>query len=226
MKNIWQLIERGFIGGIVITATFTGVAGFLYLLYRLIKFMRPKEVRQEEQRILSHPFYPVSGRGRIAYFILCLENTLQFYKQDVFAWEWILRKLWSITNDSKNSWIDVWLDSVGEILPSMVLTNHSGNAVSEEIKKAQALYTQTGNAMIVINAILESVYAMVAEWSPNTSAHDPDGIYYIDEVEEVMKKFAVPPPSNETIQRLLAEQKDSSFGNPFDGLRFSVLSKH
>ncbi len=37
---------------------------FLYLVYRLIKFLQPKEVRQEEQRILSHRFYKVSGRGR------------------------------------------------------------------------------------------------------------------------------------------------------------------
>lgn len=224
MENIGQLLESGVMSGIVMAAVLAGFAGFLYLLYRLIKRMRPKEVRQEEQRILSHRFYKVSGRGRAAYLILCLERTLQFYKQDLAAWEWILRKLWSVTDNSENNWIDVWLDSIGELLPKAVLTNNS-DAVLEETGKARSLYIQAGYAMIVINTILESAYTMVSEWSPDTSAHDPGALGYIDEAEEMMKKFEVPRPSDEVIQRLLVEQKSSSFGEPFDGLRFSCISK-
>ncbi len=225
MEHIRQLIERGFIGGIVIAAVFAGFAGFLYLLYRLIKLMRPKKVRQEEQRILSHRFYKVSRRGRVAYLILCLEKTLQFYKQDFTAWEWLLRKLWSITNNSENNWIDAWLDTIGELLPSEVLTNNNGSTISEEIEKAQTLYTHAGYAMIVINVILDSTYTMVCEWAPDTSAHDPNALYHIDKVEDTMKQFEIPLPSNEIIQRLLSEQKSSSFGKPFDGLCFSGISK-
>ena len=104
MGNIQLLLERGLISGIVMAAVLAGFAGFLYLLHRLIKLMRPKEVRQEEQRILSHRFYKISGRGRVAYLILCLEETLRFYKQNFTAWEWILRKLWSITDNSQSNW--------------------------------------------------------------------------------------------------------------------------
>ena len=42
MDKIGQLIESGFFGGIVIAATFSGAAVFLYLIYRLIKFLQPK----------------------------------------------------------------------------------------------------------------------------------------------------------------------------------------
>jgi hypothetical protein len=225
VENIRALIERGFMGGIVIAAVFAGFAGFLYLLYRFIKLMRPKKVRQEEQRILSHRFYKVSGRGRVAYLILCLEKTLQFYKQDFTAWEWLLRRLWAITNNPQNNWIDAWLDTIGELLPSEVLTNNNGSTISEEIEKAQNLYTQAGYAMIVINSILDSTYTMVCEWSPNTNAYDPDALYHIDKVEETMKQFEIPLPSSEIVQRLLSEQKSSSFGEPFDGLCFSGISK-
>ena len=224
MGNIWRLLERGLMGGVVFAAVCAGFAGFFYLLYRLIKLMRPKEVRQEEQRILSHRFYKISGRGRVAYLILCLEETLRFYKQDLTAWEWILRKLWSITDNSQSNWIDAWLDSIGELLPSMVLTNNNDKTISDEIGKAQNLYTQAGIAMIVINTILDSAYTMVCEWSPYTSAHDPDALYRIDKVEETMQNFGVPLPSNEIIQQLLLEQKGSSFGGAFNGLRFSCLS--
>ena len=98
MDKIGQLIESGFFGGIVIAATFSGAGVFLYLIYRLIKFLQPKEVWQEEQRILSHRFYKVSGRGRVSYLILCLEEALLFYGQDFSAWERILRELWSVTD--------------------------------------------------------------------------------------------------------------------------------
>lgn len=118
MDKIGQLLERGFWGGIVIAATFMGFAVFLYLVYRLIKFLQPKTVRQEEQRVYSHPFYKVSGRGRVAYLILCLEEVLLFYGQDFSAGERILRELWSITNGSEGDWIGTWLDSVWELLPS------------------------------------------------------------------------------------------------------------
>lgn len=224
MENMRQLLERGFMSGIVFAAVFAGFAGFLYLLYRLIKFMRPKEVRQEEQRTLSHRFYKVSGRGRVAYLILCLEETLRYYGQDFSAWEWILRKLWSITDCSENNWIGIWLDSIGELLPSMVLTNNTTEATPAEISKARTLYTRAGTAMIVINTIIENAYTIVCEWSPDTTAHDPDALCIIEKVEETMDAFGVTLPSNEIIQPLF-EQKDSSFGKPFDGLHFSYLSR-
>lgn len=85
MDKIGRLLERGFFGGIVLAATFAGASVFLYLVYRLIKFLQPKEVRQEERRILSHRFYKVSGRGRASYLILCLEEALLFYGQDFSA---------------------------------------------------------------------------------------------------------------------------------------------
>jgi len=223
MENIWELLERGLLGGVVFAAALTGFAGFLYLLRRLIKLTRPKEVRLAEQRILSHRFYRVSGRGRAAYLILCLEEALQFYKQELTAWDWILRKFWSITNCSENNWIDIWLDSIGELLPSEVLTNNTAKAVSAEISKARTLYTQAGTAMIVINAIFEHAYTMVCEWGPDTAAPDPDALCHIDKAEETMRAFGVPLPSKESIQPLF-EQKDSLLGEPFDGLRLSCLA--
>lgn len=224
MGNIRQLLERGLMGGVVFAAVCAGFAGFVYLLCRLIKLMRPKEVRQEEQRIISHRLYRVSGRGRIAYLILCLEKTLRYYEQDFSAWEWILRKLWSITECSENNWIGIWLDTIGELLPSMVLTNNTTKVTSAEISKARTLYTQAGTAMIVINTIIESAYTIVCGWSPDTTAHDPDALHIIEKAEETMNAFGVSLPLNEIIQPLF-EQNDSFFGEPFEGLRFSYLSR-
>jgi len=211
-------------GGIVFAAVCAGFAGFFYLLYRLVKLMRPKELRQEERRMISHRLYKVSGRGRIAYLILCLEETLRYYGQDFSAWEWILRKLWSITDCSENNWIGIWLDAVGGLLPSVVLTNNTTETTPAETGQARTLYAQAGTAMIVINTIIENAYTIVCEWSPDTTAHDPDALRMIEKVEKTMDAFGVPLPSNELIQALLG-QRDCSLGKPFDGLRFSHLSR-
>jgi len=195
-------------------------------LYRLINLTRPKEVRYEEKRILSHRVYNVSGRGRVAYLILCLEETLRFYGQDFSAWEWILRRMWSITDCSDQNWMNIWLDSVGEVLPSEVLSDNAAGAVSAEIiRKARTLYTQAGAAaMIVINTIMDNAYSIVGGWGPDTANDDPDAVLLIDKAEETMMSFGVPLPSNENIQPLF-KQKDMPFGEPFDGLRLSYLSK-
>lgn len=222
MDKIGQLLERSFFGGIVIAATFAETVIFLYLIYRLIKFLQPKEVRQEEQRILSHRFYKVSGRARVSYLILCLEETLLFYGQDFSAWKRILRELWSVTSHSEGDWIGAWLDSVGELLPRQILTTTLPS--SDDIREIQDLYTRAGTKMILVNALMENAYTMVCEWSPETVAHDPDSLHFIDEAEEMMKKFGVPLPANEAVQFLFT-QKDLSLGKPFDGLRLSHLSK-
>lgn len=172
MDKIGQFLERGFWGGIVIAAAFVGFAVFLYLVYRLIKFLQPKTIRQEEQRVHSHPFYKVSGRGRVAYLILCLEEVLLFYGQDFSAWEQILRELWSITNGSEGDWIGTWLDSVEALLPSQILTTAPSS--SDDIRKIRNLYTQSGTKMILVSALMESVYTMVCEWAPDTVAYDLD----------------------------------------------------
>ena len=223
MDKIGQFLERGFWGGIVIAAAFVGFAVFLYLVYRLIKFLQPKTVRQEEQRVHSHPFYKVSGRGRVAYLILCLEEVLLFYGQDFSAWEQILRELWSITNGSEGDWIGTWLDSVEALLPSQILTTAPSS--SDDIRKIRNLYTQSGTKMILVSALMESVYTMVCEWAPDTVAYDPDALHFIDETKEMMKKWGVPLPAGENVQFLIA-QKDFSLGKPFEGLRLSYLSKN
>jgi len=211
--------------GAVFAAVCAGFAGFFYLLYRLIKLMCPKEAWQEEQRMISHRLYKVSGRGRIAYLTLCLVETLQYYGQDLGAWEWILRQLWSITDRSENNWINNWLDSVGELLPSMILTKNTKEAAPGEISKARTLYTHAGTAMIVINAVIENAYTIVCEWSPDTIAHDPNALCLIERAEDTMNAFGVPLPSDKIIQPLF-KQKDPSLGKPFDGSRISYISKH
>lgn len=214
-----EFLKRGLAGGLTMAAAFIGFAGTLYLFYLGLKALRPKKVRQEQRRILSHPFYPVCWRGRAAYLILCLEETLIFYRQDLGDWEWILQKLWTISTCSEENWLELWLDSAAELLPSAVLAAEEPGGDAKEAAKARRLYTQAGFAMIVVNVILENLYEMAGAWSAHTEAHDPEGLCRIDQAEETMQSFGVPLPPREIVQRLATEQKGASLGNAFDRLR-------
>lgn len=210
-------------GGVAVAAVAGGAVGGFCIACWLIKRVLPKKLQQDEAYILSHRFYRVSGRGRVAYLIICLEEALHFYKQDLAAWEGILRKLWSITYRTEDDWVNAWLDSIGSILPSVVLTDSAAGKDPEEINSVQGLYEQAGKYMIVINALMESAYTLVCQWSPSTTAHDPNALFLIDEAKQVMKDFGVPFPSDSLIEPLLL-QTDCLFGKPFNGWQFSRLS--
>lgn len=79
--------------------------------------------------------------------------------------------------------------------------------------------------MTVISTILDSLYEMVSGWSLHADAYDPGALCHIDRAEETMRQFGIPLPPRETVQLLISEQMHYSFGNPFDGLRFSGLSE-
>ena len=215
MGNIWRLLERGFTAGAVIAAACAGFAVFFYLLYRLTRLAHPKAARLKERRVTSHRLYKVPGRGRIAYLTLCLKEALQFYGQDFGEWGWLLCRMWSVTDLSENNWIDIWLDSVGQLLPSEILTDGTAETASAVALKARALYTRAGTAMIVISAIIENAYRIAGGWSPGMDVHDPDAISLIAEAEETMTAFGVPLPSDETVRPILA-RKDLPLGKPFD----------
>ena len=114
------------------------------------------------------------------------------------------------------------MDSVGELLSDRILT--TAPPFSDDIREIRDLYTQSGTKMILVNALMENAYTMVCEWSPDTVAHNPDSLHFIDEAEEMMEKWGVPLPADEAV-RFLLTQKDFSLGKPFDGLRLSHLSK-
>lgn len=222
MERVWQLIWRSFQGGMVFGAALAGVAVAFYLLYRLIAAFRPKEVKWEEKRLRSHRLYAVSGRARVAYLLLCLEEALVFYGQDLSDWEWLLQRLWTITSapgeNGTYTWMDTWLEAAGELLPSEAMTAPT----SEERRRARALYTKSGAAMVVINAILDSAYTIVGQWDYTTEYNDPDGLRRIERAEEIMGEFDVPLPSDERAAPLL-KQRDGLYGEPFDGFRCSRL---
>ena len=87
--------------GIGLAAAAAGGALLVFLLWRRGKGGRwgglPKEERERKKAEKEHLLTRVSGRGRTAYLVLCLENALIRFGLPAADWEWVLQRLWALT---------------------------------------------------------------------------------------------------------------------------------
>ena len=84
------------------------------------------------RRKTAHKFRRVSKRGRAAYLILCFEECLSFYGEDIGDWKWILEELWEITS----TWdIERWVKRVCDLTPESVLPYVSYQEMLEKVKE-------------------------------------------------------------------------------------------
>lgn len=188
----------------------------------------------------GHKFERVSKRGRVAYLILCFENCLIFYKENIEDWKWVLEELWKITS----TWdIDGWVSRVCDLSPESVLPYVSYEELmkkNKEIKEInlwyefneeefvflQSLYHKERMGFQVISNILDKIYnVIVDDWGDLEEPFTPSCLHNIDEAEEIMKSNNIPLPSNHSALKFIMEHEDRHYGKPFDGIQFSIISK-
>ena len=84
-------------------------AAILLFFYRVLLYKKPEQRRkekaqkQEQRRWKQHRCFPISGRARAAYLILCIEEVLRYYRLDFTRWKRLLEILWDITQ-TDNVW--------------------------------------------------------------------------------------------------------------------------
>lgn len=175
-------------------------------------------------------FYAVSGRGRAAYLLLCLERALAFYGQDLTLWQSLLERYWAITAAEEDAAVD-WLETVFYLLPDSVLPYECFEDASEaagypwsaaQFEEARRCYTAAGWGMIVFNTLLQNLYLLVSGWDEE-GAPTPEGLRLIAEAENQMRVFRVPLPQEGPALAFVKAQKGKGPGAPFDGLALSVL---
>ena len=174
------------------------------------RLLRPKAERQQEALLRVHRFYPVSGRGRAAYLLLCLEAALAALDQDRAAWAWLLERLWSVV--SETDWIR-WLRETEPLLPRSVLASECGEAEEAGPAAARALYVQAGWRMLALDPLLEGLYQLVNRWDDG-EAHCSEGLAAVDLAEGVLERLSIPLPNGEPLEALLA-RRDPFLGDPF-----------
>ena len=194
----------------------------------MISFFRPKN---------QHPFARVSKRGRAAYLILCFEECLRFYGENLDDWKWILEELWEITS----TWdIDRWVFRVYELTAEAVLPYASYPEMIEKVKAGglwyelteenflslQKLYQKERENFQVISDLLDRIYLVIVDdWGDTEDAFTPSCLHNIDEAQEILKVNHIPLPDHPAALEFIMGHRDKHYGKPFEGIRFSALVK-
>lgn len=201
----------------------------------LKKMLESKGVLQR----ISQNFYPVSKRARGAYLILCLEEALKFYGQDLEKWRWVLEKLWEITMTTDE---EGWIFQTSNLLPEQVLPYLTYEAMvaarkeqpiyfaysfsKEQFLSLQTLYRESfcSPADALIEELLGNIYLVITEdWGDLETPHTPSALKYIEQTKVLLKEHGIPLPCNAQTLDFLMDQKHPHMGRPFPGLSFSAL---
>lgn len=184
----------------------------------------------------NHKFIEVSKRGRAAYAILCLENALIHFQFKHIGWEFILKKLWTIT--STNGDVGDWIDCICDLCPDEVLrfdsyelTNEYRNSINfgyvyskEDFCLLQKAYLETDVLIEVFDKIIGNIYWIIADdWGDGEDPYTPDSLHFIDEIEEEMQCHQIPLPNDTETLAYIMNHKDKHYGKPFDGEKFSSI---
>ena len=185
----------------------------------------------------EHKFRRVSKRGRAAYLILCFEECLSFYGENMGYWKWILEELWEITS----TWdIERWVKRVCDLTPESVLPYVSYQEMIEKVTASgywyelgeeaftslQRLYRKERTGFQIISDMIDRICGVIVDdWGDLEEAFTPSCLHNIDEAEEIMKHNSIPLPSDTSAIDFIMEHRDRHYGKPFKGIQFSATTK-
>lgn len=224
----------------------TGAAICLFF-YRVLFYKKPeqrkkeKAQKQEQRRWKQHRCFPLSGRARAAYLILCLEEALRYYGLDFTRWKHLLEVLWDITQTddvwewvaytcalepetvtSCQDWVE-WEENGDweEPLPDRYRFGEEEFSILQKEYRALPPIADT-----VLRQLINCLQNAVAEdWTQDETPYSPSGaMSYIQQAETIARLNGIPLPQKEQALSFLWTQKDKHWGAPFDGLSLSALA--
>ena len=114
------------------------------------------------RRKTAHKFRRVSKRGRAAYLILCFEECLSFYGEDIGDWKWILEELWAITS----TWdIERWVKRVCDLTPESVLPYVSYQEMLEKVKERGYWYELGEENFVSLQSLYRKRACLIKKFS-------------------------------------------------------------
>ncbi len=226
----WALASG--IGGAALGIAFLlALAWLIAKLGDLRRWIALSPAQRETERMLRlDRFYPVCGRARAAYLILCFEEALRTSGLPLDPWDRVRRELWSVTERSAAE----WLARIGDLLPETVLQAASlegllaeragdpfpGYAYSKaEYEALRALYRQAGDALEPLAFLMERIFDAVESDSDETGAvHPLEAVGTIRQAEAFLDGLGVPLPQDEAAVAFLLRKREPYFGKPFPPL--------
>lgn len=193
-----------------------GAASCIFF-YRALFYKSPAERREQKEkknrlreeylRWKDHPFFPVCKRARAAYLILCLEEALKFYGQDLSQRKEALKTLWEVTN---TRFIEDWVWQASELSAEAAFSCRGGDPTALETLEE------------LMNCICDVI---IEDWGEMETPNTPSALQHIDRAEQLLSGQTIPLPHDGQALEFLMSRRHRHDGAPFDGIQFSELAK-
>lgn len=227
--------------GIGLAAAAVGGGLLLLLLWRALRWIRtPREERERKRAEKEHLLTRVSGRGRTAYLVLCLENALVRFELPAADWEWVLQRLWALTEAPESQ--HQRLFEVCCLLPENVLPyeryedltarglsdallavwNVSGGLPEERFQPLRDLYAAAGWRLCVLAPLLTAVYQAAALSWTAAEGGDRKALELVRKTEALLQNWSIPLPQGAGLTAI-QKQRHTGWGPVFPGVRLSAL---
>lgn len=236
-----EMIVRCFTGGVGLAAIFAGAGLFCWLMGRAWKRVLGQKKELEEAREgRRHPLAEASGRAKAAWVVLCLEQVLRHFGGAPEDWQWVLERLWGLTEKKETIFRDIF--AVCCLLPVNVLPyerladakpdtlepeladiwDNRMPFTEAEFQRLRALYMDLGWRLCVVDPVLQGVYKTAAASWVGERSFDGLAEEWLSQAEGVLTGWNITLPDKAALE-FLRRQKGPGWGKAFDGRRWSVM---
>ena len=168
-------------------------------------------------------FTTISIKGRVAYAICCLENTLKYFNYDISNWRFVLEQLWTFTNIE---YFDDWHYTVAEILPESVLEfdtfkEENFEYISEE--QFKALYNLYKGSNTITKDIVKYIFDIgISELYGRLENYGQRTLDNLEILLNYMVSNNIPLPDINRFKMLSYDESDG-WGKDFEGTEYSSV---
>jgi hypothetical protein len=143
---------------------------------------------------MSTTFNLISIRARVAFAILCLENTIQHFKKENLEWSFIYKLLWSYTIGKVGS----WHYPMAEATPRSILFDAKYDEKEmeflneDEYNQLKIIYS---NSNELINTMINKIFEIgTRDLYSSIVNNSPDTINYLKEIIQLMEQNNIQLP--------------------------------
>lgn len=168
-------------------------------------------------------FKGISGYGRLAYGIMCLESSIIFYDLPIKDWKWVIEKLWSY---SSVTYYDEWCYEIAEYHPdilSEVYHDSDFDYISEEQFDRLCKIYQASNDVVL--QLLKNIYELAAAdlYSKVRNEGKNSTLFYLKNIIRLLESNQIELPHHEGLLKYKYDTKiNSGFGERV-GAEYSVI---
>lgn len=169
-------------------------------------------------------FKNISVKGRVAYGIRCLEQTLIYYNCSLENWKWIIEKIWGYTSVV---YLDDWFYEIAEFMPDSILDDKDCYPEDCEYLSEEQFYrlvrTYSEDSNPVINRIIRLIFEMgTSDLYSKLEGCAQNSLDCLNKIMCIMVQENIELPSSTPFSNY-SYKENNGWGESFDGKKSSLI---